>query len=402
MMRFWECINIKEVRMKINYKIIMFAMLAAVSLFLVPAHNTARAEGELELVLTDVTASDTSTLAGESKILVSVEGSAEKASIVQIGFTFGGELKYKSIRFIAGKNAPDEGKYVLSTDVSAANREKNILTGIVSVNESIPLSGRTELFVLTFAGEAGQTGSMEVNTDNTYVMDGKTERSISGGGIGLTASETGVQAVDARIEFVVKGQDAEFYPKPKVGDPESGSEEYAEINYKSGIFIDLTDTETGSVFKKEIDMNPISKGGNLKSSAEDDEFLITETLVSGRAYDITVSGEGYETYTAEDHVFTGGEPLRITSDDIAPLIKSKYEQSRNTAYFYVYSGEQRELKGYLASYNAAGRLISAVSAKLGSGSVKNLKLNSGAAAYRAFIWTDNKEPAEPDSNTPKE
>ena len=122
------------------------------------------ASGGIEINLTDVTESDPTTLTGESKIMVSVSGAEGEFSMAQIYLEFDGDLKYKSVNFLTGENNPPECA-LISPNPALANNKKEIMPSIVCPLSPISLKedGATDLFVLTFAGEAGDKATLKID-----------------------------------------------------------------------------------------------------------------------------------------------------------------------------------------------------------------------------------------------
>ena len=343
------------------------------------------AEEGLELTFSDITATDMTTMAGESKILVSINGSAENVSILQFEFAFSGDLKYKSIQYITGKNDPEHGSYVVSPDVSATNREKKFSTGIVSMFDKITLDDSTPLFILTFAGDPDSEGELSYDPESvmSYATVNGVDTPVSGGSVSMKGSETGVTAVDAKIDLLIKSLDADFYPTP------------AEVGYKSGIYITITDKDTGALFDMEIDFREKSAGGNHEGTAEGDEFLMIERLIEGHTFDVSVYGNGYYTYEVKDVNFDSGEPLRITSDDFVPIETVICNPSKKSVEFLVHSTETRSMTEYVCVYNSDGTLKDVKMASLSSGEPVYASLGTlrTGETRKIFVWDAGMAPA---------
>ena len=119
------------------------------------------AAGNIEIIFTDVTETDLTTLSGEAKIKVSVKGAAGNVSIAQTSLNFTGNLKYKSIQFLKGENNPPQC-FLYSPNTSLANSRKQLMPSIIS-NSSIPFDETTDLFILTFVGNPGETVTLSLS-----------------------------------------------------------------------------------------------------------------------------------------------------------------------------------------------------------------------------------------------
>jgi len=128
------------------------------------------AEDNIEIVFTDVTATDETTLLGEAKIMVSVKGAGGKLSIAQVALTFESDnMKYKSIEFLKGENKPAAGKALVTPNAALANATGEINTSILSVLTPFNFTNeQTDLFILTFAGEADDEVTLSLDAASTY------------------------------------------------------------------------------------------------------------------------------------------------------------------------------------------------------------------------------------------
>ncbi|UKI35275.1 MAG: hypothetical protein L6V93_13850 [Clostridiales bacterium] len=104
-------------------KIIAVSMSALLAFSPVFAFADGEENAKTEFILTDITDTDTTTLEGEAKILVSVKGADGKLTIAQTAFEFDGGLSYKSVRFLKGRNNPPAGVWY-SPDAVSANEQK--------------------------------------------------------------------------------------------------------------------------------------------------------------------------------------------------------------------------------------------------------------------------------------
>ncbi len=266
----------------------------------------AERDDNVKLILKDITAEDTSTMAGEAKVRVSVSGLDGDMSISQIYFNFSGDLKYKSVKYLTGTNDPDNGSYLMAPNAASVNASNEIPTSITSVKQKINIKGETPLMELTFEG----TGStlLSLNEGNTYITIGN--KDILPGAIegdeSITASTTGVEAVTATVNLNM--DDVKDFP------------EGSDSGYSStGIFVTITDTTRNLVYNTELNNVPVSKGGNYDASKSGLNFVVTNEVIKGDKFEVSVSGEGYETYTVKDVSFDSGETVNITGDNFKKL-----------------------------------------------------------------------------------
>ena len=125
------------------------------------------ASKNIQVVFTDVTKTDPTTLEGEAKIMISVKGAEGNVSIAQIALEFTGKLNYKSITFLKGEDNPPEC-FLYSPNTAQVNAEKKLMPAIIS-SASIPFEEQTDLFILTFEGTGGQSVKLSVaDKDSTY------------------------------------------------------------------------------------------------------------------------------------------------------------------------------------------------------------------------------------------
>ena len=161
-------------------------------------------ENNIEIVLTDITEEDQTTLLGEAKIKVSVKGDVANANIIQAAFTFSGELEYNSSEYLLGEDNTSEGKVQQTTDASTANSSGAFTSTIISINEPVALTNEVDAFIISFIGNPGENVNLTVDAQNTYVKSGDTKyyaaENISEDAV---SSTTAKEAVTANIELVI-------------------------------------------------------------------------------------------------------------------------------------------------------------------------------------------------------
>ena len=83
---------------------------------------------KIEVTLTDVPATDTTTQYGEAKIKVSIAGASGNITAIQNSFAFDG-MNYKSAQFLTGEDNPPTGTWV-TANAKKANADKKFTLGI--------------------------------------------------------------------------------------------------------------------------------------------------------------------------------------------------------------------------------------------------------------------------------
>ena len=115
-------------------KIVLLFIAAFMMMGIMSGITAFAADDNIEIVFTDVTATDETTLLGEAKIKVSVKGAGGKVSIAQVALAFESDnMKYKSIEFLKGENKPAAGKALVTPNAALANATGEINTSILSV-----------------------------------------------------------------------------------------------------------------------------------------------------------------------------------------------------------------------------------------------------------------------------
>lgn len=259
---------------------------------------------KIEVILTDVTESEVTTLSGEAKIKVSVKGAQGNASIAQMALDFDGELKYKSIQFLTGENNPP-ACFLYSPNTALANSEKRLLPSIIST-KPIEFGEETDLFVLTFAGEAGKNVTLNLSDlDNTYcTVEGSDLKPTEDKSITVTASSKENAGKDAVIKLVMD----------KVTDFAAGSE--ADGYKGSGIEVKITGEKTkGYTVYTVLNNTLVSKGGH-RESVSTPTFTVNNTVLADDTYTVEISGIGYVPYKKTGVSFD--KALELTNADFIP------------------------------------------------------------------------------------
>ena len=251
---------------------------------------------QLTVTFTDITATDSTTLSGEAKVKVSVQGADGNVSIAQTALDFDGDLKYKSVQYLQGSDNPDSGE----TQTASVNGNK-ITTGIISSKTGMTFGDDEELFVITFSGEPGKETTLSLSDlENTYfTIDGKDYYPDSETQIKVTASEKENKGKTAAVKLTM--------------DKVTGFSGAA----KPGITVKITSEKTDNyTIDTVLDNALISKGGHRDGTVSVPTFKIENTVLADDTYTVEVSGIGYVTYTKTGVTFDNA--LEITNAEFVP------------------------------------------------------------------------------------
>lgn len=244
----------------------------------------------------DITATDSTTLSGEAKVKVSVQGADGNVSIAQTALNFDGDLKYKSVQYLKGSDNPDSGE----TQTTSVNGNK-ITTGIISSKSGMTFGDSEELFVITFSGEAGKETTLSLSDlKNTYfTIGGKDYYPESETKITVTASEKENKGKTAAVKLTM--------------DKVTGFSGAA----KPGITVKITGEKTDNYsINTVLDNALISKGGHRDGTSTIPKFTVENTVIADDTYTVEVSGIGYVTYKKTGVTFD--DALEITNADFVP------------------------------------------------------------------------------------
>lgn len=282
-------------------KLLAGALIGAVMSSVLPA---VAAEPEIEVIFTDVTASDVTTLAGEAKIKVSVKGAEGSVSIAQMDLAFDGELRYKSIQFLQGENNPPDG-FLYSPNTALANSTKALMPSIIS-SKGLNFEKETDLFVLTFSGDPGEKVTLSVDdTDNTYCTVGGSDLKASkSSSITANAVSEANEGKNAVIRLVMD----------KVSDFAAGS---SSEGYKgSGVEVKITSEKTDGYTVYTVLNNTLTSKGGHRENETIPTFTLENTVLANDTYTVEVSGMGYVPYKKTGVTFD--DVLNITNADFIP------------------------------------------------------------------------------------
>ena len=284
-------------------KIIISAFVAiAMIVSMLPAMA---ASGKIEIVFTDCTASDPTTLTGEAKIMVSVKADLDDVSIAQMALEFEGDVKYKSVTFLKGENNPPEC-FLYSPNAAEANSTGELMPSIIS---TVPMTfdDQTDLFILTFESETpGAKVKLSIrDLEDTYCVAGgkdyKPTKKVT------KEARTSEKANSGKEATVVVEMD-------KITDFVRGVEEEGYMG--SGVELKITSETTENYVIYTVLNNILVSRGGHRENKNLPTFTVTNTVLADETYTVELSGLGYVTYIAEGVDFE--EPLVITNDDFVP------------------------------------------------------------------------------------
>lgn len=280
------------------------ALAVAVCLALSAMPVFAAGTDKIEVILTDVTETDLTTLSGEAKIKVGVKGAGGNVDIAQISLGFTGDLKYKSIQFLKGENNPPDC-FLYSPNTALANSKRKLIPSIIS-SKGLQFNDETDLFILTFAGESGGGITLSLdNLDDTYcTVGGNDLKAKSNESITVTASTKENSGKQAVVKLVMD----------KVDDFTAGRTEDGYMG--SGIDLKITSEKTNGYTVYTILNNTlVSKGGHRESESVP-TFTVENTVLSDDTYTVEILGIGYVPYKKTGVTFD--EPLELTNADFIP------------------------------------------------------------------------------------
>ncbi len=244
----------------------------------------------------DITATDATTLSGEAKVKVSVQGADGNVSIAQTALDFNGDLKYKSVNYLQGSDNPGGG----DSQITSINGNK-ITTGIISSKSGMTFGSNEDLFVITFSGEPGKETTLSLSDlENTYfTIDGQEYFPDSTAQITVKTSEKENKGKTATVKLTM--------------DKVTGFSGAA----KTGITVKITSEKTDNYsIDTMLDNTLISKGGHRDGTSTIPKFTVENTVLADDTYTVEVAGIGYITYTKTGVTFD--KALEITNAEFIP------------------------------------------------------------------------------------
>lgn len=247
---------------------------------------------QIEVILTDVTETELTTLSGEAKIKVSVRGAAGDISEVNAAFTFNGDLDYKSVDFLKGSDDYNAGDFWASTDRAEANAKNGFSAGFVS-STPIKADDETDLFVITFSGDSGDSVTVTVDKDHTFLtVNGKKVEASDNTSLSVTAIESTNESTNASVKLTMD----------KVPNFNAG-------NADGVVTLSITNERTKNVIKTKL-------SDEYRGSGTVGSFTISNAVLKNDTYTVEISGSGYIPYKKTGVKFD--KPLELTNSDFIP------------------------------------------------------------------------------------
>ena len=250
---------------------------------------------KIEVTLTDITATDTTTRYGEAKIKVSIAGASGNITAIQNSFAFDG-MDYKSAQFLKGEDNPPTGTWVPANE-KKANADKKFTLGI-SYPSGISFGDSEDVYIITFSGEPGDKVTLNVADDTFCVKDGSKITASAGTSGTATASDKGNKSATATVKLTM--------------DKVTGFDASAD----TGITLKITsETTKGYVITTTLSNTPVQENGH-RESTDIPTFTITNDVLGGDTYTVELIGAGYVTYKKTGVTFD--KALEITNADFIP------------------------------------------------------------------------------------
>ena len=247
---------------------------------------------KIEVILTDVTETDLTTLSGEAKIKVSVKGAAGDISEANAAFTFSGDLNYKSVDFLKGSDDYSAGDFRVATDRAEANAKNGFSAGFIS-STPIKADDETELFIITFNGEAGKSVTVTLDKEHTFLtVDGKKTAALDNTALSVTAIESTNESTNASVKLTMD----------KVPNFNAG-------NADGVVTLSITNERTKNVIKTKL-------SDEYRGSGTTASFTVENAVLKNDTYTVEISGSGYIPYKKTGVTFD--KPLELTNADFIP------------------------------------------------------------------------------------
>ena len=250
------------------------------------------AADNFDVIFEVVTDEDSTTLPGEAKVKISIAGVDAGVNTVQANVTFSGELEYKSIDYLQGEvDLPH--KYQTATEVSTANATNEIQAAIFSLDEPITFSGKTELFIITFEGDVGDSVMLTLDKDNTFVKieNNKIYAKENVVSEAATATADANEAANAVVKIVMD----------KVSDFVADADHPITLTITN----ERTNKSVSSVLSND------DRTGVIPVT-----FTVSSAVLANDTYTVDLSGNGYKTYKLTGVDFEN--ELKITNAEFVP------------------------------------------------------------------------------------
>lgn len=261
------------------------------------------ADGKLTLEFIPVTEDDTTTLAGEAKVMVRIKGAEGTFMMTNLAIRFDG-MQYKTIEFLLDGTAP------VAPNTAYANATGKLELALIDVANPTQYEDETDVCILTFEKtEEDTTLELTLDTANSYLqknLSTSTAKEFNAahkeGIAASTTSNTGVDAVVQLTMDKVRGF---------VGATQSG---YSD----TGITLTITsDTDSDYGYSTVLNNTPTDEGGHrFNADSNLIVFRAAMKLLGGQTYTVKLSGLGYCDFERSGIDFSSA--LILTNSDFKP------------------------------------------------------------------------------------
>lgn len=235
---------------------------------------------------------DTSTLAGEAKFKVSVDGLNGDIYLAGLTLHFSSDtMEYSGVEHIH-----DAENYTKTPMIAQEiNADKVMTPGFACANSPLAVSDKTELFVITFAStQADKSGSVTLSFDNADDAE-----------IGLNSITNKVYPSNTPSATAQANTTGNSGQETNIKLKLDSVPNFNSSDFVNPITVTLKNEETNKEYPYTISSAYLSSGA----------YVIKENLLSGK-YTVTVEANGYKTYVKEN--FDISKSLTIDTDDFMP------------------------------------------------------------------------------------
>ncbi|MBE7010957.1 MAG: hypothetical protein E7418_05655 [Ruminococcaceae bacterium] len=274
--------------------------------------NSVMAEEAVTVVLKNITETTQAApiLPGEAKILVSLRGIDKSINMAQFTFKPTGNMTYKSIQYLV-ENVPGIEAESLQAIEKASGEVVTTAVRIGAPLATLKAEEDTPLFVITFAGEPGESMGLSLQTQNSvsYVAENFPEiqqtvpaEPENANGISLNAATQGADPID--IQVSLKMNLVETFPILT-----------GEKSSQSGMSIRIS---------SDSDEYPVNFYVPIKESSGSavPTMIVETTLIKGQTYTVEIGGPGYTTYhetiVFDELLKDGTAILDLDNTDVVP------------------------------------------------------------------------------------
>lgn len=235
---------------------------------------------------------DTSTLAGEAKFKVSVDGLNGDIYLAGLTLHFSSDtMEYSGVEHIH-----DAENYTKTPMIAQEiNADKVMTPGFACANSPLTVSGKTELFIITFEStQADKSGSVTLSFDDADDAE-----------IGLNSITNKVYPSNTPSATAQANTTGNSGQETNIKLKLDSVPNFNSSDFINPITVILKNEETNKEYPYTISSAYLSNGA----------YVIKESLVSGK-YTVTVEANGFKTYIKEN--FDISNTLTIDTDDFMP------------------------------------------------------------------------------------